>query len=70
MMVEEDSHIQDELDVLEEDSYVAGRECFNSKELERASFILRDCKSPKGRFLCVYSRFLVSPYLYEFKVDE
>ncbi|KAG8899319.1 Anaphase-promoting complex subunit 23 [Tulasnella sp. 403] len=60
MLTEEDIHVNDDLFALEEDLYIAARETYNAKEFEKAAFILRGCKSPKARFLCVYSKFLAS----------
>jgi anaphase-promoting complex subunit 8 len=34
------------------------RSCFNSKEFLRASFYLKDCESPAGYFLNVYSKYM------------
>ncbi len=59
MMADDELRIADDLFVLEEDLHVAARELFNAKEFDRAAHVLRHCKSPKARFLCIYSRFLV-----------
>lgn len=59
MLTEEDIRVGDDMFALEEDLFMAARECFNSKEFEKTAHILRECKSPQARFLCVYSKFLV-----------
>ncbi|KAG9009733.1 Anaphase-promoting complex subunit 23 [Tulasnella sp. 427] len=60
MLTEEDIRVVDDMFALEEDLFMAARECFNSKEFEKTAYILRECKNPLTRFLCVYSKFLAS----------
>lgn len=59
MLTDDEIQVHDDLFALEEDLYIAARETFNSREFEKTAFVLKECKSPKCRFLCVYSRFLV-----------
>jgi len=44
----------------EEDILRTARALFWTKEFARAAFTLKDCKSSKGRFLALYTKFLVS----------
>lgn len=63
MMTEDDIiHVvsSEDLFAIEEDLFVSARESFNFKEFEKTAFILRECRSPKSRFLCLYSKYLVS----------
>ncbi|KAG8886057.1 Anaphase-promoting complex subunit 23 [Tulasnella sp. 331] len=60
MMTEDDIHVSEDLFAIEEDLFITARESFNFKEFEKTAFILRECRSPKPRFLCLYSKFLAS----------
>lgn len=44
----------------EQDTLIAARECVESKEFHRGAHLLRNCQSPKARFLRVYCQFIVS----------
>lgn len=44
----------------EKDAILAARACFDARELHRATHILKDCVSPKGKFLRLYCQFIVS----------
>lgn len=44
----------------EEDALRTARGFFGTKEFARATFVLKDCKSSKARFLALYTKFLVS----------
>lgn len=71
-MLTEDDDIQPEVSealfALEEDVFITAKQSFNFKEFEKTAFILRECRSPKARFLCLYSKFLVRsrPSLYTY----
>ncbi|KAG9039771.1 Anaphase-promoting complex subunit 23 [Tulasnella sp. JGI-2019a] len=66
MMTEDDNnsiiHVvsSEDLFAIEEDLFISARESFNFKEFEKTAFILRECRSPKSRFLCLYSKYLAS----------
>ena len=49
----------DPLEVEEQDIFTLGKAYFDSKEFERTAALLKDCRSNKSRFLCLYSRYLV-----------
>ncbi|XP_076669161.1 cell division cycle protein 23 isoform X1 [Andrena cerasifolii] len=42
----------------EEDTYILAKSYFDSKEYDRAAYFTDDCKTPKVRFLHLYSRYL------------
>ncbi|TFK75366.1 cell division control protein 23 [Pluteus cervinus] len=44
----------------EQDILVAARGCMENREFHRAAYLLRECESPKARFMALYSQFLVS----------
>ncbi|KAI0036954.1 TPR-like protein [Vararia minispora EC-137] len=48
---------EDEDDVLNE-----GMACFQAREFARASHILKECRTSRGRFLRVYSQYLATPH--------
>ncbi|VDB95278.1 unnamed protein product [Peniophora sp. CBMAI 1063] len=48
------------MDTDEEDRLAEGMACFQAREFARASHILKTSKTPRGRFLTVYSRYLAS----------
>ncbi|KAF8893805.1 hypothetical protein BD779DRAFT_1669341 [Infundibulicybe gibba] len=49
-----------DLEQQEQDLLIAARGCFETREFLRAVHLLRDCRSPKARFLAIYSRFIAS----------
>lgn len=54
------SKAMDPLDALELDQYIMGKAYYDNKELDRAAKALKECRSNRARFLCLYSRYLVS----------
>jgi hypothetical protein len=52
--------LEEEVDWGEEDTYELGRAYFEAKELERAAWALRGCRSNKAVFLSLYAQYLVS----------
>jgi hypothetical protein len=46
-------------ELIEEDMLRTARGYFTSKEYARAASALDSCTTPKARFLCLYSQFLV-----------
>ncbi|XP_043288679.1 cell division cycle protein 23 homolog isoform X1 [Venturia canescens] len=42
----------------EEDMYMLAKSYFDLREYDRAAYFLEDCKTPKSRFLYLYSRYL------------
>jgi anaphase-promoting complex subunit 8 len=48
------------LDLVEHDKFLLGKSYFDVKEFDRAAYFLESCKSPKCRFLKIYSKYLVS----------
>ncbi|RIA99063.1 anaphase promoting complex subunit 8 [Glomus cerebriforme] len=46
------------LDLVEYDKYLLGKSYFDVKEFDRAAYFLESCKSPKCRFLRIYSKYL------------
>lgn len=57
------SLIDAETDEEEADLLEVAKTYFAMKELDRAGHLLRGCKGPKARFLSIYCRFLVGPFL-------
>lgn len=49
-----------ELERQEEDLIFSARSCFDTREFHQAAHLLKDCQSPKGTFLRLYSQFIVS----------
>jgi len=43
----------------EEDILAAGNACFDMREFARAAHVLRSCSSARGKFLKLYSTYLV-----------
>ena len=54
------SKAMDPLDAQELDQYMMGKAYYDNKELDRAAKVLKSCRSNRARFLCLYSRYLVS----------
>jgi anaphase-promoting complex subunit 8 len=51
---------EEEVDQLEEDEYQLARTYFDLREFDRVTWVLRDAKGSRSRFLRVYSAYLVS----------
>jgi anaphase-promoting complex subunit 8 len=49
-----------DLEWRDEDTLTTARTCVEAREFLRAVHLLRDCSSPKARFLSIYSQFIVS----------
>jgi anaphase-promoting complex subunit 8 len=43
----------------EEDTHAAGKACFDTREFARAAHVLRSCSGARGKFLKMYSTYLV-----------
>lgn len=50
----------EKLDEEEADAYLLALAYYNSHELLRTSFTLKECRGPKARWLRTYAKFLVS----------
>jgi anaphase-promoting complex subunit 8 len=48
-----------EMETQDIDSITSARACMETREFLRAVHVLRECKSPKARFLSLYSQFMV-----------
>lgn len=55
----EPSILTRDLEKRDEDAFAAGRSCFEAQEYAKVEYWLKDCESPKAKFLKVYSRFIV-----------
>ena len=49
---------QNIMDSEEEDMYILGKSYFDLKEFDRAAYFTEQCRSPKVRFLHLYSRYM------------
>lgn len=53
--------IEEEDDVLEEDTFQLAKTYYDIREHDRVVAVLQGCRGPRARFLKIYSAFLVSP---------
>lgn len=53
------SAAEEQLAAVEEDTFNLGKAYFDSKELERCAWALKESKSPKASFLRLYAQYLV-----------
>ena len=51
--------LEEELDVLEEDEYQMAKGYFDLKEFDRVTWVLRDARGNRAKFLRTYAAFLV-----------
>lgn len=58
------------LELDEEDILAAGMTIFRCREFARAAHALSACSSPRGRFLWLYSKYLVCPWDLSWPVQE